>query len=193
MIQLRQSKWSIDGSYGETGTAGTPTLKIQIGASRLVLPVSSSDGKKATLRGVGGGLATGISPEFPWTDWVNVTVSTESMPSTGSPIFVLSKSEYSAKDFAGFVTVVAGGGTYGFLNGGGALALWHRSANIEECISSGPLGCNLFKAGGEVVLQIHPAGQALSVHAAGFIAGAAVSTDLIGAGVSLFKYRFSVT
>ena len=81
---FRASEWRITGSSGGSVTVGTPIAKIQVGGSRLNLPIVNLRTKeKVNLAGYGGGASVGVALDSPISDIGNVSISTKDMPSDG--------------------------------------------------------------------------------------------------------------
>ncbi len=66
--------WRIVGSYGASGSIGTPTLKVQVGGGYMEIPIANTKtDETATLKCVGMGVSVGVSIELPFSDFVNAT------------------------------------------------------------------------------------------------------------------------
>ena len=185
-LLLKDSGWSIVSSWGVTATVGVPVVQLQIGAGRLVMPVEHKATKEQQLlEGTGPGVSVGLSPEIVfWTDIANVSGSTEEVPSVGSQIFCRKGMEkISVNDLEGTVTVVSGSGTLGFGSAGGGMVLWLRQpAACKEW------KCKVARAAKSAVLLNGTAELIMQTYAVGFLAGLALDSDLIAAGISNFTY-----
>lgn len=198
---FQASEWRIAGSSGETVTVGTPNLEIQIGGGRLNLPIRNTrTGEMANLVDYGTGISAGISAlEAPLTDWVNGSISTSSMPSDGiGTIFrkaTASGKPYTAKDLTGVLTVFSGGGSISATSDALALALW-QNFQIAEYLRAGVRKCDIIKAITNTALVLNPCIMPVALlnatHAVGLFTGVAATTNLLGAGLSVFSYHLSV-
>jgi hypothetical protein len=198
---FKAADWRIAGSSGETVTIGTPNLQIQIGGSRLKLPIKNTkSGDEATLYGYGGGISAGVSlVDTPLTDLGNVTISTSEMPSDGiGNIYrrdISPYKPYTAKDFTGVLTVIGGGPSVAAIEGSICMAVWQKYP-LAQCFIDGWSSCNVIKSITNTGLLLNPAtipaAVAQATHAIGLFAGVAATTDLLGAGASAFTYNMSV-
>ena len=136
------SEWRIAGSYGETVTVGTPNIQIQVGGSRLSLPLENTRTKKAvTITGGGAGISAGVSGlDTPLTDWINGSISTKDMPSDGIGIIYRKDNaenrRHKAEDFKGALTVISGGVNIAAVSGEVCVAMWQQYP-LEHYISEG--------------------------------------------------------
>jgi hypothetical protein len=197
---FKAGEWRITGSSGESVTAGTPNMKIQVGGSRLNLPLENKNtGEKTALLGYGLGGTFGLSLlEIPFTDLVNASISTKDMPSDGLGVIYRKeepKRAYRANDFTGLLTVVSGGGTVSAITGEISIAIWQRYP-LEQCIVKGLKNCEIIKSISNTTLMLNPSTMPIAIsqaiHAIGFFTGVSTSVDMLGVGVNAFTYNMTV-
>jgi len=194
---FKPGNWNIEGSYGQTGSVGTPNIQVKLSGGTLNLPVKNSKtNQQAVVSGAGIGFAVGLSMEFPLSDVLNYTISTEEMPSTGiGPIFVKNgepgQNPYKLEDLGGFATVLSGAGGAAATNGALSIIFWEKYA-VESCFENVKT-CNIFSAVAETGLMLNPGTMSLAwinaIHAIGFFTGIEATTDIANVGASLHKYR----
>ncbi len=195
---FKASEWRITGSSGGSLTVGTPVARIQLGGSRLNLPIANLRTKEIVkLNGYGGGASVGVSLETPLSDIGNLSISTEDMPSDGIDVIYRKDDNgraYSSKDFTGALTVISGGVTVAAISGEICVALWQKYP-LAECLVDGWSSCDVFSAVSNAYMMLNPlslpAGMAQATHAIGLFSGVSAVTDVAAAGVTVFTYVMS--
>lgn len=196
MIDFKESNWRIQGSSGGSVTVGTPTLKVQVGGGYIRLPVREKGTKKdVMLQGPGAGISLGIALETPWTDWINVSGSTDFHPSTGIlPIYRKKKDKdaaYNIRNLKGDFLVFTAGANSNFFGLTACMGVWLTN-HVEQCFKNFQK-CNIRAVATSTGLKIVPGGFPLAIlhdaHAVGFFWGLINTTDVLSAGGSVFQYR----
>lgn len=198
MYTFKRSDWSITGNSGVTATVGAPIIKVQVGGSYLQLPIlNRSRSQTARLRGKGLGVSFGVSPEFPWSDLFNVTISPDFYPSNGVGSIYRKVGEpdrsYTPRDLAGNFMVLGVTGAANLYGADLCLGLW-LTADIGQCLL-GMEECKMRVSVTSSALSLFPGGFPLAVlartHAAGLFWGTANTTDVLSLAGSVFQYRMS--
>ena len=136
--------------------------------------------------------------ETPLTDWVNVSISTADMPSTGIGNIFRRESTpdapYKVDDLTGLLTVISGGGSAAAVGTQGSIVIWQKYA-VQECYESG-WKCNWFSTVSDSMLLVNPSTIPLavlkSIHAIGIMTGIEATSDIAGVGVNAFTYYMTV-